>query len=43
MEPIELPEIQRPLAMPLYLSKYEVTMYTVGGNDRPAPVPTSIP
>lgn len=43
MDPRALPDMQRPFASPLSLTKYDVTMYTVGGNDNPAPVPTRTP
>lgn len=43
IDPNAEPDIQTPLASPLKRTKYEVTMYTVGGNDNPAPVPTKNP
>lgn len=43
IEPSALPEMAMPLAKPLRRTKYDVTMKTPGGNERPAPVPTSKP
>lgn len=43
MLPRALPEIQSPLASPRSFVKYDVTMYTVGGKERPAPIPTKTP
>lgn len=43
IDPNAEPDIHMPFANPLKRTKYEVTIYTVGGNDNPAPVPTNTP
>lgn len=43
IEPNALPDMQRPFASPRNRTKYEVTIYTVGGKANPAPVPTKTP
>lgn len=43
IDPSALPDMHSPFANPRNRTKYDVTMYTVGGNDNPAPVPTNTP
>ena len=42
-DPIALPDMAKPFAKPLYLTKYDVTIKIPGGKESPAPIPTNNP